>query len=254
MPARKTDVAIVGAGLAGLTAARELRKQGVKVCVLEARPRVGGRTLDHAIGGSHVVEGGGQWVGPGHTRILSLASELGVATFPSYFDGKMVISILGVRLYRKDDQTDSADMKRVKHIFETFATSVPLDAPWSAEHAREWDDQTVADWLDKNTRDEETKQSFRINLATELGSPSKISLLYYLFFIHSAGSIHAHDYEALERRFVGGSQSLSAKLADSLGDDLVLSSPVGESRATAGRGLSWFQSASRSLRGAWWSR
>jgi monoamine oxidase len=226
LPARTADVAVVGAGLAGLTAARELRKKGVKVCVLEARPRVGGRTLDHPIGGGHVVEGGGQWVGPGHTRILSLARELGVATFPSYFAGNMVISILGVRLFYKDDETDSADMKRVKHILETFAKSVPLDAPWSAEHAREWDDQTVADWLEKNTRNEETKQTFRINLATELGSPSKISLLYYLFFIHSAGSIRAHDYEALERRFVGGPQAVSAKLAESLGDDLVLSSPV----------------------------
>ena len=212
--------------LSGLTAARELRKSGVKVCVVEARARVGGRTLDHPIVGGHVVEGGGQWIGPGHTRILSLAKELGVATFPSYFDGKMVISILGVRIFRNDDEADSADMKHVKHILESFAKTVPLDAPWSAEHAREWDDQTVADWLEKNTRDEETKQTFRINLATELGSPSKISLLYYLFFIHSAGSIRAHDYEALERRFQGGPQSLSAKLAEALGEDLVLSSPV----------------------------
>ncbi len=226
LSARTADVAIVGAGLAGLTAARELRKRDVKVCVLEARPRVGGRTLDHPIGDGHVVEGGGQWVGPGHTRVISLAKELGVATFPSYFDGKLVILILGVRLFRKDDEADSADMKRVKHILETFARSVPLDAPWSAEHAHEWDNQSVADWLEKNTHNEETKQTFRINLATELGSPSKISLLYYLFFIHSGGSIRAHDYEALERRLQGGPQSLSVKIAESLGDELVLASPV----------------------------
>ena len=89
------------------------------------RPRVGGRTLDHPIGGGLVVEGGGQWIGPGHTRILDLAKELGVATFPSYFDGKMTISILGVRLLRKDDEVDSPDMKRVKHILEAFGAVGP---------------------------------------------------------------------------------------------------------------------------------
>ena len=64
-------------------------------------------------------------MGPGHTRLISLAKELGVATFPSYFDGKLVISILGVRLFRKDDEADSADMKRVKQILETFAALRP---------------------------------------------------------------------------------------------------------------------------------
>ena len=64
----------------------------MKVAVLEARPRVGGRTLDHPIGAWNVVEGGGQWVGPGHTRLLALARELGVETFPSYYTGKVALS------------------------------------------------------------------------------------------------------------------------------------------------------------------
>jgi monoamine oxidase len=223
---RTSDVAIVGAGLSGLTAARELRKRGVKVTVLEARPRVGGRTLDHPIGDGNVVEGGGQWVGPAHTRLLALAKELGIGTFPSYYTGKVVLSVLGLRLLRKEDEVDSADLKRVKRLLETLASTVPLDAPWSAEHARDWDSQTVADWLAKNTHDKETMQNFEINLATELGSPSRISLLYYLFFIRSGGSIQALDIDAQERRFKGGSQSLSTKIAESLPEHLVLGSPV----------------------------
>ena len=43
----ETDVVVVGAGLAGLTAAREMRKRGRDVVVLEAQDRVGGRTLNH---------------------------------------------------------------------------------------------------------------------------------------------------------------------------------------------------------------
>jgi monoamine oxidase len=220
-------VAIVGAGLSGLSAARILRAKGLTVTVLEARTRVGGRTHDHPLRGGHVVEGGGQWVGTTHTRLLALAKDLGIDTFPSYYSGKIVVSFLGMRLVRKEDEEDSADLVRVKKVLETFANSVPLDAPWSAAKAREWDNQTVADWLAKNARVKETRQNFEINLATELGSPSQISLLYYLFFIRSGGSIRAHDIDAMERRFKGGPQSLSTRMAQALADHVVLGSPVG---------------------------
>ncbi len=226
LPDREVDVAIVGAGLAGLTAARELMKDGQSVCVLEARDRVGGRTLDHPIGGGHVVEGGGQWVGPGQTRVLALAKGLGIATFPSHHDGKIVLSFAGLRFTRPADEPDSADLARVKRMLEGLAKAVPPDAPWSAERAREWDDTTVADWLAENTRDEETKQILEIDISTELGSTSSISLLYYLFIIRSAGGLRALEVDAQERRFVGGPQSLSKAMAAPMADRLVLGSPV----------------------------
>lgn len=59
---READVAIVGAGLAGLVAARDLIAGGSSVVVLEARDRVGGRLRNEALDGSEVVEVGGQWV------------------------------------------------------------------------------------------------------------------------------------------------------------------------------------------------
>lgn len=237
LPDRTVDVAIVGAGLAGLTAVRELVKNGMSVCVLEARDRVGGRTLDHPIGGGDVVEGGWQWTGPGQTRVLALAKELGIATFPSYYEGKIVLSISGLRFTRPGDEADSANVKRVKKFLDGLAKTVPPDAPWSAEHARMWDDKTVAEWLAENTGDEETKQVFEIDISTELGSPSRISLLYYLFIIRSAGGLQALATDAQERRFVGGPQSLSKVPRDPWPTNWSSARPCTESRTIRSRRL-----------------
>jgi monoamine oxidase len=72
------DVAVVGAGLAGLTAARKIVAAGRSVVVLEARDRVGGRTLNHAIGGGRIAEAGGEFIGPTQDHIRALATEVGV--------------------------------------------------------------------------------------------------------------------------------------------------------------------------------
>src|SRR5215475_3815750 len=75
---RRVDVAIVGAGLAGLTAARELTRAGHEVCVLEARDRVGGRTLNHHVSKGVIAEAGGEYIGPTQNHIAALAKEMGV--------------------------------------------------------------------------------------------------------------------------------------------------------------------------------
>src|SRR5437763_13179604 len=95
--ARTYDVVVVGAGLAGLTAARAVRAAGRSVLVLEARDRVGGRNLDHPLAGGGVAEMGGQWAGPGQDRVLALAKELGVATFETYAQGDTVYYRSGER-------------------------------------------------------------------------------------------------------------------------------------------------------------
>src|SRR5262245_43516372 len=83
------DVVIVGAGLAGLTAARGLKRAGCEsFVVLEARSRVGGRTCNHDLGNGVISEAGGQWIGPGQTAIADLARELRIDTFDTYYRGK----------------------------------------------------------------------------------------------------------------------------------------------------------------------
>ena len=94
---RSVDVAIVGGGLAGLTAARALARAGKEVCVLEARDRVGGRTLNHDIGGGKIAEAGGEFIGPTQDRILALAKSVGVRSFKVYNDGLDVQYLRGQR-------------------------------------------------------------------------------------------------------------------------------------------------------------
>ena len=86
-PVVSADVVVVGAGLAGLTAARKLVAAGHSVVVLEARDRVGGRTLNHDIGSGHVAEAGGEFVGPTQDHIVALAAEVGVGDFNAYDTG-----------------------------------------------------------------------------------------------------------------------------------------------------------------------
>ena len=95
----ETDVAIVGAGFAGLQAARELTKRGLRVEVLEARDRVGGRVQTTTLDDGTWLDVGGQWFGPGQNRCYRLAAELGKRTYTMYLEGKNLLRYRG-RLLR----------------------------------------------------------------------------------------------------------------------------------------------------------
>ncbi|MFI5506468.1 flavin monoamine oxidase family protein [Mycobacterium sp. NPDC051804] len=77
-------VVVVGAGMSGLTAARDLHRRGIDVIVLEAADRVGGRTMTVTSPlGSH-LDLGGQWIGHDHHRLMDMAAELGAAHYPMH--------------------------------------------------------------------------------------------------------------------------------------------------------------------------
>lgn len=232
---READVAVVGAGIAGLVAARRLAAAERSAVVLEARDRVGGRTLNLPLQGGRAVEIGGQWVGPTQERVLALASELGVETFPTHYEGRNLLELGGKRKrYRgtipKISPLVLYDIDRARRRFDRLARTVSPEAPWEAPDAAKLDAMTVGGWLAQNTRTRRARSLFEIAGGTVWGMPSsQISLLWALSCASSAGGFDALiDTEggAQQDRLVGGSQILSERMASELGDSVLLSAPV----------------------------
>jgi monoamine oxidase len=234
-PDSRVDVAVVGAGLAGLVGARDLLAAGHSVLVLEARNRVGGRLLNHTLANGAVVEVGGQWVGPTQDRVLVLAEELGVGLYPTYEEGEHLLAVDGnVERYRGDDfalpEDALADVGETQQRLEEMASTVPLDKPWRAAEASAWDAQTLDTWLVANAQTDTGLGYWRTFVpALFSAEASEMSLLHFLFYCRSGGTIDrlvATHGGAQESRLVGGSQQLALRLAARLGDAVQLGAPV----------------------------
>ena len=232
----RADVAIVGAGFAGLTAARTLVRAGASVLVLEARDRVGGRTFDLTLDDGTVLEMGGQWIGPTQTRIHALLDELGIATIPSFVAGDAITVFEDrPRRHAGDWPTDlgSRTLAGVEAAFEAFealAAAIPLERPWSAPDAERLDGRTIADWLDDEVADLRARALVRAAVeAIFVRAAGEISLLDFLFHARTAGSLaEALGFEGAvqQDRIAGGPQAVAERLAAKLGDRVVLGAPV----------------------------
>lgn len=236
---------VVGAGLAGLMAAREVTRAGKSVILLEARDRVGGRILNHSIGGGEVIEVGGQWIGPTQNRMFGLARKLGVKTFKTYNKGDNIYYRNGTRTPFASsgplgpippDPTGAPEAAKAILQLDEMAKEIPRDRPWKGGKAAQYDGKTFETWKNENTLTPGGRFLLDVGIeAVFAAEPRDLSLLFVLFYIMSAGDEGTPGtFERLintaggaqESRFVGGSQRIAIELARRLGRRVVLDAPV----------------------------
>ena len=238
------DVVVVGAGLAGLVAARQLRRSGLSVGVIEAAPAVGDRMVRTRLPLEEArtpawVDLGGQWVGPSHSRFLALLEAHGLRRFPSPHGGKTVLcfgshrcTFSGFFQGFPEGQPPSVpsgdwdDAMAALKQFQALVASLPEGHPHHHPDAAALDRLSFQDWIDSHTHTPFAAWYFAYfcRAVGFLGpaEPDQVSLLHVAWGQRTA-SQGDHPEEDLIH---GGAGQLPGLLAEGLGDALVLGEPV----------------------------
>ena len=225
-PGRLTaaDVVVVGAGFAGLAAARELTGRGYDVVVLEGRDRVGGRSYTGTVAGLP-LDLGGTFVGPTQDAVLALAAELGCPTTPTFHHGRNLINWRGkVRSYSGTIPSLSLpsllNIGRIRWQFARVARGISVTEPWTSTRAAELDAMTLEDWLRSKRASSSTLDLMAIMARVTWGAePSQVSMLHALRYVKAAGGLDRMldvTGGAQQDRFAAGTQQIAAKMAEQL--------------------------------------
>ena len=222
----ETDVVVIGAGVAGLSAAYRLLQRGRSVMVLEARDRVGGRVksdLSHGF----LIEVGGQWVAPDQERLLKLIDELGLETFKRYREGEEVYLDRSGALTRHTtdlppiDAATVAEIERLSSELDVISKQIDPLEPWRHPRAAEFDAISFDAWLRANSDDEHAIDFVAPFVSGGmLTKPAEaFSLLAALVMAASAGGFNdLADLDlVLDERVVGGMHRVPTRLAEEIG-------------------------------------
>lgn len=243
----RVDVVVIGGGLSGLTAARELKQQGRRVLLLEAKARIGGRMVNQSVAGNGVIDLGGQWGGKTHKRFEALTDELGLKRYPSYYDGKGVFLWNGqsfttdlfsdfkraigfsnpddINLPESEKQTALGLWQEMLSIAETISP----ETPWTSPNAETLDATPVSQWLAERQASPLAQWMFGWICrggGAQVFEPYEASMLHLAWTMAVAPPSETPEDWLLYK----GAGEVAKILANQLGSDVRLNAPVSHIR------------------------
>ncbi|WP_327675344.1 flavin monoamine oxidase family protein [Kitasatospora sp. NBC_00458] len=217
---------VVGAGLAGLTAANGLAARGVEVTVLEARDRVGGRTQGREVAPGSWVDAGAAYLGDRHTELLALLKESDLDTTPTTMLGASRFALgsgADAEHATRDGRFPPLNAVALGDLFDRLAeltAAVRPDAPWLTPDAERLDSLTAAEWADRHLAHPDARLFFPLFLGEMMAAdPAELSVLHMAFYLRSGGGLrylNAFEGGAQQDRVAGGAHLLCERLAERL--------------------------------------
>jgi monoamine oxidase len=225
-------VVVIGAGLAGLTAAAELSAAGAEVTVLEARDRVGGRMHGIPAVGSVNADGGAAYLGERHTELLAMLREHGLGVVPTTMagDSTFLMSDTPLTSASRVPPLAAVALGGLFDRLEELVEQIRPEAPWRSPEAQRLDRLTAAQWLTEEVTHPDAQTFFPLFIGEMMAAdPATISALHMAFYLHSGGGIrylNAFEGGAQQWRVDGGAHLLCQALAARLGERVLLGQPV----------------------------
>lgn len=232
MSDHEADVVVVGAGLAGLTAATRLVADGFDVAVLEARDRVGGRTHGIEVADGAWVDAGAAYLGERHTALVTLLDELGLKTAPTSVAGASRFDLHTAPETRagRFPPLDAVALGTMFDLLDDLVRNVWADAPALTPGAADLDTLNAAQWVERHLDHPDVRLFFPLFLGEMMAAdPADVSVLHMAFYLRAGGGLrYLNSFEggAQDSRVRGGAHQISEALAGALGDRVRLDEPV----------------------------